>query len=223
LVGADNTVLHTLHATVQDGGTWSASVPSSLVQGLADASVTVRASYTSLYGASVNANRSLVVDTTAPSLAVTTPSDTVLTAAEASAFGLDYTTSDSVTSAPARQVVLTNANGQVQNSVTFSDSLASGNGRVLGDLSGLADGGSRTLERLIDLGRGDAQQQLTRLDTVAQIDTPLSHRAAGAREDAGLLGGHGARWQTQGGLDRRGGGDHHPHHRRRSARCGRGR
>ena len=76
---ADATVLHTLSATVKDDGTWSASLPSNLVQGLTDATLTVRASYTSLYGGSVSATRDLVVDTTAPSLTLTTPSDTALT------------------------------------------------------------------------------------------------------------------------------------------------
>jgi hypothetical protein len=121
---------------VQDGGTWSVSLPSNLVQGLADASLTVRASYTSVYGGSASANRSLVVDTTAPSLSVSTPSDTALTATQASTFGLDYTVTDSVTSTPTRQAVVLNAAQQVQSGISFTDS----NGRLSADLSTLAEG-----------------------------------------------------------------------------------
>jgi hypothetical protein len=50
----------------------------------------------------------LVVDTTAPSLSVTTPSDTALTATQASSFGLDYTTTDSVTSTSTTTAATTN-------------------------------------------------------------------------------------------------------------------
>jgi hypothetical protein len=133
------TVLHTLSATVQANGTWSTSLPSNLVQALADASLTVRASYTSLYGASVNATSDLVVDTIAPSLGVTPPADTDLTLAQASAFELDYTVSDGVTSTPTRQVVVLDAAQQVQN-ISFTDSFTGPNGRLSADLSTLADG-----------------------------------------------------------------------------------
>ena len=131
-----STTLATLSTTVQGNGNWSASVPIDTVQGLLDGTITAKASFVSLYGSSAEVTQSLVIDTVAPSLSLSAPTDTVLTASQAQAFALGYTSSDNLPNTPSVRMVVTNANDQLQSDVVFqtSDTL------IESDLSILPDG-----------------------------------------------------------------------------------
>ncbi len=138
---AGNTVA-TYTTQVNASGDWSLTVPTSVVQSLAEGLNAIEASMVSIYGTSQSQLMPLMVDTTAPELTTTELTDTALTALEASAFALDYASGDLGGLVDAadlhvvRQFSVTSAAGVVQSGLSFTDT----GSQVSADLSGLADG-----------------------------------------------------------------------------------
>jgi len=126
---------HAYTATVQLDGSWNTVVSATDIQTLSDGNEVVNVSYTGFYGNAAVASRTIMVDTLAPSLSLTTPADLLLSAPELTAFSMVYSSTDSLET-PVVSVQIVNAFNVVQTAVGLS---IVGN-LISGDLSSLSDG-----------------------------------------------------------------------------------
>ncbi|NBX56790.1 MAG: hypothetical protein EBT70_17340, partial [Betaproteobacteria bacterium] len=154
VLDATNASVAELDAPVYPTSKWFAFLPISVVQGLAQGSYTVNASLVSIYGNTASVTMPLVVDTTPPDLTLEPVLDSALTANQASAWSLAYTTSDNMSVNVTRQFSVTRAQGPLQSAVNFTDT----GHQVSADLSGLGEGAYQFNITSLD-GAGNATRQ----------------------------------------------------------------